>query len=1227
MAGTVDEGTPSALSQMTPTRQFRDEVAYPSEQRELQQQPSHPLRRQSDSTLTWREHLPGHGKHDDARAKLRQWAAEALDAPPPLLAPCEPTPPDHMSPKSVSLGRRNRTRSKSPSASSRLDADVIFARPKSLFVPAETLTASPVQTAEGVIQATSSPPVLPSKATNYDAISSMLPVSLAMAPTSSSPNNTHKGLAQRRLESGQLNAELRLSVSGLAHLGTPPDADHLRSGSIGGVGGGGDNIEISNTRHLDETTPRPRSTLSQRGLLPHLLTASWSSSSSNSAQPRKTVRLEEPVTPRASGGGGASDSPRSTVSTCESEEDRSIMTPLDDGILVSGHRVVSSSSSGYVPFGLTGISGTASSGLSDASAKMIGLDLGDSHINDGSSDSPITTHINDSGRSGFSSIEHIEKGAGDHCRSPASKGTSSSIAASPYPEPVPPLSRSNPKDLGSIEGLTPPLLPIITHQGPPRDSSAESSSVVSAGLEMGLGMNRTSAVLADQLPIRTTGFSNFSELRHHRRASLASDVRELTGLARPGGANDGPKVTEAEFTEAELTYRDRVDNMNRPTLVSSYDHAVDEMLMSNLSLTDTDLARRKTTGWDAKKAWGVVSKRGRADTSDEAISHLALRNSSVLHRKNQDVPPVISVLPLPVDASDPPRGGASSTRSSLDSRDTQARASRTGSTQVDTPSLSGRAMLSPDVNPLVDVRGGYLADDGINEDEHVKQARAALLRDAMSGGQARSGNNGGLMGSNVGGHFGPGVRAKIIDVLEPLIADVPLRGEKDEVIHLAEYGCLNSRSIPLMQLIISKFSRRSASATGRSHDGSGANGPNYRELITVSEESMLDSRSYSAFDGGHESLGGGCLLPQLHEQSQSSKMSFTVLHEDAPTSDFRPIIQSLDSRSDSYLDAQWQASHRPSLQNCVFSSFVGRPFASRVAPPQTMHFGLSLMDLHWTHTPHNNAVPLSTCSHAELSTFLKARACEFKQGGVLMMAFLARSEENSQTKRRKSAPQVSGSPTTPLQHERAGSLRGLPVASGTPDGGASFTRKSSTDIWTKLTNTLAPCIQRLVSCGMLKSDVARHLLDLPLHPRTPRQTQSALGSLGHLWKTEWSCGLGQEGYSDAHDATTASDSGLLRLPPSEPQPLRISHPAWKAFQAGTLSRVAFTEHMLMLFKNLYETHFRTVLRERGKLSKGAVEFVLDSLWDILSSKIDDQHPNNPFEEVEIEVTVCALRRA
>ncbi|CEH18914.1 hypothetical protein CBOM_05614 [Ceraceosorus bombacis] len=66
-------------------------------------------------------------------------------------------------------------------------------------------------------------------------------------------------------------------------------------------------------------------------------------------------------------------------------------------------------------------------------------------------------------------------------------------------------------------------------------------------------------------------------------------------------------------------------------------------------------------------------------------------------------------------------------------------------------------------------------------------------------------------------------------------------------------------------------------------------------------------------------------------------------------------------------------------------------------------------------------------------------------------------------------------------------------------------------------------------------------------------------------------------------------------------PLRLAHPAWKAYRAGALPRVVFIEHLLALFKSLYEVHMRLVLKERGKLSKGACEFVLDSLWDVLQS--------------------------
>ena len=391
----------------------------------------------------------------------------------------------------------------------------------------------------------------------------------------------------------------------------------------------------------------------------------------------------------------------------------------------------------------------------------------------------------------------------------------------------------------------------------------------------------------------------------------------------------------------------------------------------------------------------------------------------------------------------------------------------------------------------------------------------------------------------------------MLEVLDQLITGVPLESKEGETIGVAEYGSLSGRSLQLMQPILTKFLAKAHPDVAVRQEGEGA-------------KTRGDFFS---------------LLKHHSAEEEPCKVSFSVVHEDGPQADFRPLMQQLDNASISSLNPVWQAQSQPQLANQVYSSFVSRPFASRDAPPSTVHMGLSLMDLHWSHTPPNPAVSLSTTADAELTAFLSTRAHEFKQGGVLVLGFIARSEE------------------------------GRSSVSGTASPA-----KQPTDLWTVLTNTLAPCIQRLVSCGMLKSDVARHMLSLPLHPRTAKQTLAVLESQQHAWDVEWSCGLGQSGPN-----TTGEGAGQ----PSEPDPVRLPHPAWIALQAGTLSRVAFAEHMIQLFKNLYESHFRQLLRSR--LSKGAVEFVLDSLFDILHSRIDDQDIS-PIKGVELEVCLCALRR-
>lgn len=100
------------------------------------------------------------------------------------------------------------------------------------------------------------------------------------------------------------------------------------------------------------------------------------------------------------------------------------------------------------------------------------------------------------------------------------------------------------------------------------------------------------------------------------------------------------------------------------------------------------------------------------------------------------------------------------------------------------------------------------------------------------------------------------------------------------------------------------------------------------------------------------------------------------------------------------------------------------------------------------------------------------------------------------------------------------------------------------------------------------------------------------------------------------------------VPHSEPHTLRIPHPASTAYAAGHLTAHEYTEHLVGLIKSLYESHWRMLLAQRGKLSKGAVAYTLDALYDILQSRIDDANGAMAKRLARIEFDVCiyALRR-
>jgi hypothetical protein len=126
-------------------------------------------------------------------------------------------------------------------------------------------------------------------------------------------------------------------------------------------------------------------------------------------------------------------------------------------------------------------------------------------------------------------------------------------------------------------------------------------------------------------------------------------------------------------------------------------------------------------------------------------------------------------------------------------------------------------------------------------------------------------------------------------------------------------------------------------------------------------------------------------------------------------------------------------------------------------------------------------MPPATLAHGELMAFLSARATEFKPGGLFVMAFISRSEDESLSLTRSTlnrgpegsvVPEtLSGLPSTeplasrPLVRERLSSSPAAPPAT-----------VKKRDIWDVMSGILGKAIQRLVSTQLLKPAVARQLL-------------------------------------------------------------------------------------------------------------------------------------------------------
>ncbi|KAL8283330.1 hypothetical protein RQP46_005740 [Phenoliferia psychrophenolica] len=403
---------------------------------------------------------------------------------------------------------------------------------------------------------------------------------------------------------------------------------------------------------------------------------------------------------------------------------------------------------------------------------------------------------------------------------------------------------------------------------------------------------------------------------------------------------------------------------------------------------------------------------------------------------------------------------------------------------------------------------------------------------------------------------GSGAKSTVVDlmsldnneVISDLIGNVPLP-EGDGVINIVEFGALNSRSASIIAPIISHLAVRQA--TSRKEQG----------------------------------------LPISDDES----VSFQVTHTDKVLSDFRPLIQQLESHSDSYLSSTWQAHHRPSLDGKVFSSFAGRPFGAKVLPKASVSVGFSAMSLHWLSTDRKYRSSPATIAHGELMAFLSARATEFKPGGLFAMAYISRSEEEAPPS--SSQPPLARSihPGLTKTHSDGDSTKlpteGRPLVRERSASSPVIPSVGRRDIWTVLTGILGKALQRLVSTQLLKPAVARQLLALPIHPRTAKQTHAVLASMQHAWTVE-------------------TEERVV-----------LSHPAMRGLEHSTVSAASYADHTIQLLKIFFESEMRAILRE-ALLSRAACEWILESLFDIAKEKVEEEGP----QPLELEVQIVALRR-
>ncbi|KEI39336.1 uncharacterized protein L969DRAFT_440665 [Mixia osmundae IAM 14324] len=350
---------------------------------------------------------------------------------------------------------------------------------------------------------------------------------------------------------------------------------------------------------------------------------------------------------------------------------------------------------------------------------------------------------------------------------------------------------------------------------------------------------------------------------------------------------------------------------------------------------------------------------------------------------------------------------------------------------------------------------------------------------------------------------------------------------------------------------------------------------------------------------------------------KNDQPSYSVVHADCSREALISTAQRVCSANDSYLSPAWLHSQVPNLTGRIFQSFVTSEWGTTVVPESSVHVGLSILDLEWSHTNHYCSQP-ATRAFNELTGFLELRATEFIKDGMLFVCFVQRSDLPPASVAR---PGDVRRCTEPHTHEDSLMVPSLNSGgrrrsgSSPPPATTAVCTEPQVDIWRALTSTLTPCVQRLVSTGQIKPDTARNLLAVPIYPRSPRQTIAALKAVSNLWQLEASC-LTHESHADSLEAVASEPSKKYQT-----DCLYLLHPACAAVRSGALDSSVYAEHALSFVKRLYDRHFRQTLRRTG-MSRNSVEWTLQLLYDTLREKIEE----GGLARLELEIAVLALRR-